>query len=224
MRATHPTIRSFRRHATVAGLVAALSLLASCAQDAANHVDAGDVRQAAADEAAGNERGAAMPADTGLDRGIDGTGQAGQAADADAGAIMVATSGGPGPYLVNSAGSALYYLEGDTDGSRCIDACAEAWPPALVAGVAPSTGADLDASLLGTIDRADGSSQVTYGGHPLYRYAGDVGAGRTNGMDVTDKYGQWHLAGPDGEPVAGDARGSGARSTPREGAGEAMGR
>ena len=102
-------------------------------------------------------------------------------------------------------GGAAPFLEGDADGSGCVDHCIEAWPPALAAEAAPSAGDGVDASLLATINRGDGSVQVTYNGHPLYRYAGDVGAGRTNGMNVRDKYGQWHLVGADGKPVAGEA-------------------
>lgn len=208
MRTTLHTTRSFRQTATAAGLAAALTLLAGCAQDAADHVDAGDVRQAAADDVPGDERGPAVPPASAPGGTIEGTGQLGQDRDVRAGAIMLATDGASGPYLANSAGSALYYLEGDIDGSGCVEACTEAWPPALVGEVAPSAGAQVDASLLGTVSRADGSTQVTYNGNPLYRYAGDIGAGRTNGMDVRDKYGQWRLVGPQGKPVRGDANGS----------------
>lgn len=145
---------------------------------------------------------------TGVAPRVEGTGQALPGADTTPGAtagsnpITVATAGGPGPYLANSAGSALYFVEGDTDGSQCTGPCTEVWPPFLVSEVAPSAGPQLQAEMLGTITRADGSVQVSYNHHPLYRYAADAGAGRTAGNDVEDKWGHWHLVGPDGEAVA----------------------
>jgi len=194
----------------------ALLCLAGCAQDAADHIDANDVRDAAADaNAPGNELGPATPPGTGPDSSVggtvEGTGQLGRdAANAQGAAsnvLTVATAGGPGPYLVNSAGSALYYVEGDTDGAKCVDQCIEVWPPLLVAEAAPTPGAELEAGLLGTIEREDGSTQVTYNNHPLYRYAADVGVGRTGGHDLQDKWGHWHLVSPEGEAVTGSAEG-----------------
>ena len=111
---------------------------------------------------------------------VEGTGQLGAGADTTGAVatnqIQVATAGGPGPYLTNSAGSAVYFMEGDTDGSGCVDACTEAWPPVLV-------------------------DQVTYNQHPLYRYAADVGAGRTAGHGVEDQWGHWHLIDPAGDAL-----------------------
>ena len=200
----------------------ALLCLAGCAQDAADHIDSNDVRDATAEtDAPGSELGPATPPGTGPDStvggSVEGTGQLGRDAGSTAGTtasnvLTVATAGGPGPYLVNSAGSSLYYVEGDTDGSKCIDQCIEVWPPLLVADAAPVAGAELDAGLLGTIERADGSTQVTYNNHPLYRYAADVGAGRTGGHDVQDKWGHWHLVSPEGEAVAGGGQGNGKES------------
>jgi predicted lipoprotein with Yx(FWY)xxD motif len=65
----------------------------------------------------------------------------------------------------------------------------------------PAAGDDLDASLLGTITRDDGSTQATYNGWPLYLYAGDTAPGDTTGQGITDEYGLWYLIGPDGEPI-----------------------
>ena len=117
--------------------------------------------------------------------------------------ILVATAGGPAPYLANSAGSALYFVEGDTDGSKCVAPCTEAWPPFLVSDTTPTAGPELEPGMLGSITRADGAVQVTYNQHPLYRYAADTGAGRTAGNDVQDKWGHWHLVSPAGDAVQG---------------------
>ena len=118
-----------------------------------------------------------------------------------AGTLTVATAGALGPYLANAAGNALHALEGDADGSKCAGACLEAWPPLLAIGAMPSAGMNLPANLVGTIKRADGSMQVTYNRHPLYRYAADPGAGRTTGHDVTDQWGEWYLLDPQGELI-----------------------
>jgi len=112
-----------------------------------------------------------------------------------------------GNYVVDSAGSALYMLEGDEDGSGCTDDCTEVWPPLLVndvqASIDPAT--TLDAGMLGRIERADGTTQVTYNGHPLYRYAADTGANRTAGHGLQDQWGHWYLVTPEGEEFeAGD--------------------
>jgi predicted lipoprotein with Yx(FWY)xxD motif len=55
--------------------------------------------------------------------------------------------------------------------------------------------------LLGTIQRRDGSTQVTYGGHPLYYYSKDQGRGDVTGQDVTDERGEWYLVSPAGQAV-----------------------
>src|SRR5690606_40207638 len=99
-----------------------------------------------------------------------------QAAD---GRLHVSSEGRAGPYLTDSAGSALYTLEGDSDGSGCVDACRDAWPPLLVGDVAPTGSERLQVAMVAATERPDGGSQGTYGGHPLYRYAADTGAGRT---------------------------------------------
>lgn len=106
-----------------------------------------------------------------------------------------------GTYLTDSAGNALYAIEGETQGEKCTGACLEAWPPLLVGDVQPSAGAGAQASLVATVPRDDGTSQVTYDGQPLYRYAADTGAGRTAGQGVEDQWGQWHLVTADGSPL-----------------------
>lgn len=121
--------------------------------------------------------------------------------------LTVATAEGiDGSYVADSAGTSLYYLEGDTDGSKCVDACTTTWPPFLVEGALPSESPGLDSAMVGVVTRADGSTQVTYGNHPLYRYSGDSGVGSTAGHGVEDQWGHWYLVTPDGAEVgeAGD--------------------
>ena len=135
------------------------------------------------------------------------TGTAGATPDTAAAesALKVASDGAPGPYITNSAGNALYLLEGNTDGTKCTDDCLKAWPPLLVADAAPTAGAGLQAALVGQIGRVDGSSQVTYNGHPLHRYAADTGIGSTAGHGVEDKWGKWYLVTPQGTALQVDS-------------------
>jgi len=118
--------------------------------------------------------------------------------------LVVAAEGAPAPYVANSAGTALYAVAGDTDGSKCTGECTRAWPPMLVEDALPSDSPGLDASMVGVVQRGDGSTQVAYNGHPLYRYGADTGAGTTAGHGVGDKWGHWSLISPQGEPVAGE--------------------
>ena len=92
------------------------------------------------------------------------------------------TNGGLGKILVNSQGHTLYVFQKDTGTtSTCTGACASNWPP-LRANGKPKLGSGANASLVGTTMRSDGTSQVTYNGHPLYTYGGDAKAGQTNGQ------------------------------------------
>lgn len=104
------------------------------------------------------------------------------------------------PHVTDGAGSAVYVLAGNTDGTKCDAACEDAWPPVLAVGSQPTAGQGLDAALLGTFDH-NGRTHVTYGGEPLYRYAGDAGANRTAGAGVEDQWGKWSLVGLDGQPL-----------------------
>ena len=66
----------------------------------------------------------------------------------------------------------------------CTGACVGTWPPALGAG-RPACPARA------TVKRPDGGKlQLTYDGHPLYRYAGDQSKADANGEGVG---GQWYV-------------------------------
>jgi predicted lipoprotein with Yx(FWY)xxD motif len=98
--------------------------------------------------------------------------------------VQVASSPQYGSILVDSQGKTLYLFEQDTGKtSACAGPCIALWP-ALTATGAPTAGAGLNASLLGTATQADGSSQVTYNGHLLYLFSGDANAGDVTGEGV----------------------------------------
>jgi predicted lipoprotein with Yx(FWY)xxD motif len=110
-----------------------------------------------------------------------------------------AGSGALGSYLVDSKGMTLYIFLSDTPGSgtsTCSGGCASAWP-ALTAS-SPTAGSGVDASKLGTITRADGGTQVTYNGWPLYYYAKDVNPGDTLGQGIKSV---WYVVSPAGDAV-----------------------
>jgi predicted lipoprotein with Yx(FWY)xxD motif len=101
-----------------------------------------------------------------------------------------------GKVLVDGKGMTLYMFTADSGGSSsCYDDCATNWPPLLGTAV-PDAG--LDASLFGTTERKDGSSQVVFNGMPLYLFAGDTAAGETNGQGLNTK---WYVLGADGTPI-----------------------
>ena len=123
---------------------------------------------------------------------------AGDGAAAGAATVAVASSD-LGDILVDGEGLTLYMFGNDEGGeSACYDSCAQTWPPLVTEGDA--TGGDgADAALLGTTARDDGTTQVTYNGHPLYYYATDSAPGDTNGQGVGDV---WFVLSPAGEPIA----------------------
>ena len=103
-----------------------------------------------------------------------------------------------GEHLVDAEGNTLYLFLPDEQGdSTCYDGCASNWPP--LAG--PIDAADgVDADLISTAARDDGTEQVTYNGWPLYYYAADSEPGDTNGQGVSDV---WFVVDAAGEPIGG---------------------
>lgn len=111
-----------------------------------------------------------------------------------AGAIAVADSA-KGKILVDGNGMTLYiYTKDSANTSNCSGSCAQAWP-ALAAVPTAGIGAGVDATLLGSITRADGSSQATYKSLPLYTYAKDTKPGDLIGQG---KGGVWYVISPAG--------------------------
>ncbi len=100
-----------------------------------------------------------------------------------------------GAFLVDSQGMTLYLYTKDTPNtSNCYDSCAAAWPPLLTDG-SPTPGSGVDASLLGTTTRTDGSTQVTYNGWPLYYFTNDKAPGDTTGEGIQNV---WYVVTPEG--------------------------
>jgi predicted lipoprotein with Yx(FWY)xxD motif len=103
-----------------------------------------------------------------------------------------------GPMLFDETGQAIYLFDVETTAEPgCYDACAEAWPPVLSKGK-PVAGRGVDASLLGTTERTDGTTQVTYNDHPLYLYAHKA-KDEVKCHDVFMNGGNWYVVQPGGD-------------------------
>jgi predicted lipoprotein with Yx(FWY)xxD motif len=125
---------------------------------------------------------------------------AGYATTSSAATISTA-SHGLGTMLVDAKGRTLYLWKADTGHkSTCSGACAAAWPPVTTHGKPKARGA-AKPSQLGTTKRSDGTTQVTYAGHPLYWFKGDTKAGQHNGQG-SDAFGaDWLVVAPSGKAI-----------------------
>ena len=90
--------------------------------------------------------------------------------------------------LTNEHGFTLYWFAPDSaTTSRCYGTCALYWPPLL--------GTPSAASIPGsftTLERSNGSTQVTYENHPLYTYVGDSSPGQSRGNHIFLNGGWWY--------------------------------
>lgn len=117
--------------------------------------------------------------------------------------LTISTSSSPAmaePFLVDDQGRVLYMFMNDTQNSgvsACTGDCLVQWPAVVVTGPA-AAGEGVDASLLGTITRDDGTMQVTYNGWPLYYYTGDVAPGDMMGQGME---GVWFLVSATGTAI-----------------------
>jgi predicted lipoprotein with Yx(FWY)xxD motif len=99
-----------------------------------------------------------------------------------------------GEFLVAPTGMTLYTFANDEPGvSNCTEQCAENWPPFTIReNDRLAAGAGIEGEW-GTIEREDGSLQVTYNGMPLYFFAEDEAPGDTNGQGAGDV---WFIVAP----------------------------
>lgn len=90
----------------------------------------------------------------------------------------------------------------------CAASCLKAWPEVLLpTGVTKArTGHGVNAAQLGTVKRAGGTLQVTYGGKALYWFSKDTKPGQIKGV-LIDKWGKWSVV------VTIKAAGGGAATT-----------
>jgi len=104
--------------------------------------------------------------------------------------VSTATVPGVGTVLVDPSGHTLYTLT-DANGTAvaCTGTCARVWPPLTVAAGAKVKGSKGVKGLGSTSD----THQVTAGGLPLYRFAGDTAAKQAHGQGISSFGGTWHV-------------------------------
>jgi predicted lipoprotein with Yx(FWY)xxD motif len=136
--------------------------------------------------------------------GAYGSGGTSGVSNGQSGVATVKTaSSSLGTILVDGSGRTLYLFEKDQPNqSACSGACASAWPIDK-SSAAPRAGGQVNTSLLGTIKRSDGTTQVTYNKHPLYYYAGDSAPGQLNGQGLNAFGAEWAVLSPAGDKIEG---------------------
>ncbi len=93
-----------------------------------------------------------------------------------------------GTILVTGSGRTLYRDKADRKGHpACTGACLGIWPPLKANGTLRAEG-KAKQSALGWVKIAGGVKQVTYDGHPLYRFDSDSKSGETSGQGVAGFY------------------------------------
>jgi predicted lipoprotein with Yx(FWY)xxD motif len=99
----------------------------------------------------------------------------------------------------------VYMFEGDKGAaSSCSGACASVWPP-VTTSAAPTVLGTAHSADLGTITRSDGTTQVTYKGHPIYFFARDKDSGDAYGEGVKGFGADWYVLAPSGAKVDNDS-------------------
>lgn len=93
----------------------------------------------------------------------------------------------------------VYLFEADKGGKpTCSGQCAHAWPPVIGN---PKAGGGAISSNLGTITRPNGTTQVTYKGHPLYFYGDDKDDGDAYGQGSKAFGAGWYVLKPNGSKL-----------------------
>lgn len=116
--------------------------------------------------------------------------------------LAIDERGDLGEIIVDSTGRTLYAFSMDGGkGPTCYGECADTWLPLLADGD-PAGGVGIDVAAASTVPRSGGRNQVTYRGHPLYRYAGDKTDRDAKGQGLDMFGGEWHVLSKDGRPLA----------------------
>ncbi|GHH53180.1 SCO0930 family lipoprotein [Streptomyces candidus] len=180
-------MNSWRNVSLAVTAAAVLAMTTACGQDGADG--------APGSRTVGNPAPAQRPAQDGY-----GEDQAPAAEPRPAGQLAARDTGQLGKVVTDSAGMTLYRFDKDTakpPTSNCGGDCAKTWPPVPAASVTAPPGTAPD--LVGEVTRGDGRKQLTLGGWPMYRYAGDAAAGDAKGQGVG---GTWFASAPDGKKAA----------------------
>jgi predicted lipoprotein with Yx(FWY)xxD motif len=133
-----------------------------------------------------------------------GNGNGGQAGGGAAGKgtpLNIVSDPRLGKILTDGNGRTLYDFPIDKGTmSVCYGACASLWPP-YTTSATPVAGQGVSQALIGTSKRKDGSTEVTYAGHPLYYYAPDRKQGQITGQALDQFGAPWYALAPSGREI-----------------------
>ena len=105
-----------------------------------------------------------------------------------------------GKVLATGTGRILYLYTGDGyKVTHCTGPCGQTWLALKTVDKPVAASMGIKQSLLGRLTRPNGKMQVTYNGHPLYRYVGDTKAGQTSGEGID---GAWFAVKANGNHAA----------------------
>jgi predicted lipoprotein with Yx(FWY)xxD motif len=120
---------------------------------------------------------------------------------AASGPATVAVANNPklGQIVVDGKGRTVYLFEKDdsADESYCYGGCAKVWTPVTTTGTPQANG--VPASKISTFKRKDGTTQVSFDGHPLYYYVDDTKPGDANGNNLDQFGAEWYAMHPNGK-------------------------
>lgn len=122
-----------------------------------------------------------------------------EAGDSQSVKLAVRQVGSLGSVVTDQNGRTLYRFDKDKakpSASNCNEDCAVAWPPVVVTDLSEVKLSNVNKSLVGLVERQDGSKQVTLGGWPLYLFKDDKKAGDAKGQGLN---GTWFASTPEGK-------------------------
>ncbi|MEV4125360.1 hypothetical protein [Nocardia sp. NPDC049707] len=112
--------------------------------------------------------------------------------------LRVTSNPAVGQFVSDGSGRSLYRFDKDTAApsvSNCSGQCAVNWPPLTVNRDQALYAGGVDPQLVGFIERADGSCQITIDGWPVYYFSKDTTPGDLLGQGVG---GTWFAVTPNG--------------------------
>jgi predicted lipoprotein with Yx(FWY)xxD motif len=121
------------------------------------------------------------------------------------GVVVKAATTKAGPTAVDGDGFTLYLSvldSNDPPESVCLSRkCVADWRPLFVPdGAKPVAGKGIEPSLLGVVQRKDGTRQATLNGWPLYTFEQDQEPGDIDGQGLK---GTWYVISPGGKKATG---------------------
>lgn len=106
-----------------------------------------------------------------------------------------------GVVLVLSSGATVYaFVSNVSSANGCDRSCLSVWHPVLANHVVVGEG--VIPGKVGSAKDLDGSLQLTYGGHRLFTYSGDLNPEATSGQAMHSYGGTWYLVNSEGKLVA----------------------